>query len=430
MKKISVLLLVSMIMFSFQTTALAGRECKNLEKAVVKAVKKVEVKAGCAAIGLAFETACSAATAVEGVPECTIGSAILGANCKVFGKKYVQNEAKDIARDICDYIYPDTDPYIMLENHLKSHKVDFRAVISHAGDDVHMRGNNWLEAEGIGILASHKLTGENFDGTVKARVKISCDESLLPLHPDKYAESCKDKHLTIHHVKPNKHRVYVYYKDGKYHIHKKKLKKSFKPFIPIENHLKKHKIDFRVVIAHSPDVHLPGDDWLKPDKKATLYSYKLYKDSYTVKARIKKKGMKSDIHETIHHVKPGLHKVYVYYKDGHYHIDKKKITKKFYSNRMIPVENHLKTHDVDFRVVIDHGPDVHFAGNNWLKHGGKSVLVSHKLYRDNYKIKARVKRDGAKIDKHLTVESVKPGQHKVYVYHKDGEYHIGKDSIK
>ena len=193
--------------------------------------------------------------------------------------------------------------------------------------------------------------------------------------------------------------------------------------IPIENHLEKHKIDFRVVINNSPDVHLPGENWLKAGRKATLYSYKLYDDSYTVKARIKL-GLKEDIVKTIHNVNPGQDKVYVYYKDGHYRIKKKHITKEFYYNRMIPVENHLKKHKVDFRVVVDHGPDVHLIGDNWLKHGGKSFLVSHRLYRDNYTVKARVKIDGAKIDKHLSIGSVKPGQHKVYVYYKDGEYPI------
>lgn len=416
------------MMISLQSTAMAGRECDILEKAVVKAVKKIEVKAGCGAIGLAFDTACSAATAIEGAPECTLGAAILGANCKFFGKKYVQNEAKDIARDICDYIYPDTDPYIIIENHLKNHKVDFQAVIAKAGDDVHMRGNDWLDPENTGVLASHKLTGENFHGTIKARIKRGCDESLLPLHPHKYHESCKDRHLVIDDVKANKHVVYIYHKDGKYHIRKKTMDKSYGTFIPIENHLKKHKIDFSVVINNSPDVHLPGENWLKAGRKATLYSYKLYDDNYTVKARIKL-GLKEDIVKTIHNINPGQDKVYVYYKDGHYHIKKKHITKEFYYNRMIPVENHLKKHKVDFRVVVDHGPDVHLIGDNWLKHGGKSLLVSHRLYRDNYTVKARVEIDGAKIDKHLSIGSVKPGQHKVYVYYKDGQYHIGKNTI-
>lgn len=426
MKQFYPLLLAAVILFLSQNTALANRECDNLEKLVVKAVKTAEVSGGCAGIGLAFESVCSAASAAEGAPECTVGAVRLSAVCTFFGGAFVANQAKDIAADVCDYIYPDTDPYILVENHLQKHKIDFRAVINKAGDDVHLRGNNWLKGEDIGILSSHKLEGENFHGLVKAKVKIGCDESLLPSHPNEYAKSCKDKLLKIHKVKPNKHRVYVNHKDGQYQIHKKELKKSFGPFIPIENHLKNHKIAFSVLIDNSPDVHLPGDNDLKPKEKATLYSYKLYKDSYTVKARIKKMG--SDITKTIDEVTPGLHKVYVSYKNGKYNIHKKKITSKFYTNRTIPVENHLKKHMVDFRVDIDNGPDVHLVGKNWLAGDKKGLLMDHRLYKNSYTVKARVKRDG-KIDSHLEKHDVHPGKHKVYVYFKNGKYHIGKEAI-
>ncbi len=149
--------------------------------------------------------------------------------------------------------------------------------------------------------------GKGFKGKVEARVD----------RPFK-----KDIHLTIHNVKPNRHKVYVYHKDGKYHIHKKVC--NISPVIAIEKHLKDHKVDFQAVINGSPDVHLPRNNWLKPGGKAILGSYELFGTSYTVKARVKRKG-KKDVKLTEHHVHPGIHKVYVYHKDGNYHIAKKKI---------------------------------------------------------------------------------------------------------
>jgi len=413
------------------------KECKAMEKALLKVVEKAENKFLCTPIGAAFETECtslvSAATSGAGTAPaatiCGVASARITAVCLTLGAKATKAETKSIADDICDYVYPDSSPYIIVENHLNKHKVDFQADIKN-GDDVHLRGNNWLGGKEIGILASHKLETDRFHNKVKARVKISCDESLLPLHPDKYRKSCKDKKLHIDNVEPNKHLVYVNYKDEKYHIHKKKLKPSFGTFIPIENNLKEHKVDFSVIIDNSPNVHLPGNNWLKPGKKATLYSYKLFRDRYTVKVRIKKGGR--DITKTIDGVRPGVNKVIVYYKNGKYHVRKAKITAKFYANRAIVVENHLKKYKdknrVDFRVVIDNGPDVHLAGNNWLNPGKKNVLMDHRLYRNSYIVKARVDITG--IDKHLSIDGVHPGKHKVYVYKENGEYKIKKKTIK
>jgi len=420
----------------YQSAFATMKECKIMEKALLKVVEKAEGKLMCGPIMVEFEIECtaliSAATGGSGAAPggiiCGVGATKIGTVCATLGVKATKAETKNIANDICDYVYPDSDPYIIVENHLKKHKIDFQANIRN-GDNVHLRGGNWLNPKDIGVLASHKLETDDFHGEVKARVKRDCDESLLPLHPVKYKESCKDKKLTIKHVQPNKHKVYVNYKNGKYHIHKKNLKPSFGTFIPIENHLKEHKIDFSVLIDNSPDVHLPGYNWLKPGKKATLYSYKLFKDSYTVKARIKKGG--HDIIKRIKGVRPGVHKVIVYYKNGKYHIKKAKIDVEFYTNRSIVVENHLKEdrdkNRVDFRVVINNGPDVHLSGDNWLNPGENKILMDHRLYRDSYTVKARIDLTG--IDKHLSIDGVRPGKHKVYVYKKDGEYHIGKKPI-
>lgn len=276
---------------------------------VVSAVEKAAEKAGCKGIVWAFESACSTVTAMEGAPECTVGSAVIGENCGFHGHEFAKRNAQNIARDVCDYVFPDSDPYILIENHLDKaeHEVDFQAVID-AGDDVHIRGGNWLAAGDNGILASHKLKGGDFNGVVKARIKRKLKE---------------DVELTIHHVKPNRDSVYVYDKDGSYHIDKKE--RHINPLIAISNHLENHKVDFRVVIIGSNDVHLPGDNWLKPGGKAILGSYKLYGTSYTVKARIKRDDGKEDITLTEGGVHPGKHEVYVYHKDGKYHIAKKSI---------------------------------------------------------------------------------------------------------
>jgi hypothetical protein len=70
-------------------------------------------------------------------------------------------------------------------------------------------------------------------------------------------------------------------------------------------------------------VHLPGNNWLKAGKKEVLTSYKLFGNSYTVKARVKKDG--KDIHLEEHHIQPGKHLVYVYYKNGKFKIAKRDI---------------------------------------------------------------------------------------------------------
>lgn len=286
--------------------------CEDLLVPVVSfAVEKTAEKLGCAGVGFVFDAACTAVTAAAGAagaPECIIGAQVIGFNCGFHGSKYATRNAKNIARDVCDYVFPDSDPYILLSNNLKNkeHKVDFRAIID-AGDDVHMRGDNWVESGGSGILASHKLKGDDFHGTVKAKIK---------------RKGKKDIELIKHDVQPNKHRVFVYHKDGKYHIGKKK--DLIAPVVAIENHLKKHKVDFRVVVNNSNDVHLPGNNWLKPGGKAILGSYKLHGNSYKVIVKIKRDG-KKDVERTINSVKPGQDKVYVYHKNGKYHIGKKSI---------------------------------------------------------------------------------------------------------
>lgn len=281
--------------------------CEDLLVPVVSyAVEKAAEKAGCKGIVLAFEASCSAVTAVKGAPECTVGSAVIGANCGFHGNAYAKDNAKNIARDVCDYVFPDSDPYILIENHLENaeHQVDFSAIID-KGDNVHVRGNNWLPAGETGILASHKLKGGDFHGIVEARVK---------------RDGKSDIDLKTSEVKANHHLVYAYYKDGDYHLGKKEVHIS--PIIGIENHLQSKEIDFRAVINGSPDVHLPGDNWLKPGGKALLGSYKLFGNKYTVEARVKEAG-EGDKTLTIHHITPGQDSVYVYYKDGRYHIAKK-----------------------------------------------------------------------------------------------------------
>ncbi len=106
---------------------------------------------------MAFEASCTAITAMEGATECTVGSAILRFNCGFHGIEYAKDNANNIARDVCDYVFPDEAPYILIKNRLKDekHKVDFKAVIDN-GDDVHIRGGNWLSAQKSGILAKRK----------------------------------------------------------------------------------------------------------------------------------------------------------------------------------------------------------------------------------------------------------------------------------
>lgn len=295
--------------FAFKDAIEHLDRCEDLLVPVVaSAVEKAAEKAGCKGIVWAFETACSTVTAMEGAPVCTVGSAVIGFNCGLHDEQYAKRNAQNIARDVCDYVFPDSDPYILIENHLEQedHEVDFKAVVD-KGDDVHIRGGNWLAAGDSGILASHKLKGGDFNGVVKARIKRKLK---------------KDVELTIDHVKPNRDNVYVYHKDGSYHIDKNK--RHINPQIAIFNDLENHKVDFRVAIIGSNDVHLPGDNWLKPGGKAILGSYKLYGESYTVKARIKRDG-KGDITLTERGVHPGKHKVRVYHKDDKYQITKENI---------------------------------------------------------------------------------------------------------
>ncbi len=283
--------------------------CEDLLVPVVSyAVEKAAEKGGCWGITAAFDAACSAATAMEGALVCLIGGKVVGANCGFHGNEYATKNARNIARDVCDYVFPDANPYILIENRLKKgeHSVDFKAVIG-SGGDVHMRGDNWLEAGHTGILASHKLKGPDFHNTVEARIQRSMKKDITKV---------------IHDVKPNHHLVYVYYKDGKYHLGKKK--KLISPVVGIGNDLKNHSVDFRVVVVGSNDVHLPGNNWLKAGGEAILGSYKLFGEDYQVKARVKRAG-KEDIHLTEYHVQPGVHRVYVYNKDGKYHIAKKEM---------------------------------------------------------------------------------------------------------
>ena len=299
-------LLILAMVLSTSNIVYANSGCEKIKKYTVKAVNKA-IDKGCGTLAAEFEGACVSATAAEtgatSTIPCTVGSGVLGFNCKFFGKKYVKKNAENIGKNICDVVYPDTAPYIFIENHLKKEKVDFKVIVK-AGNDIHMHGNNWLDAESTGILASNELDGKHY--TVKARVKKDGE---------------KDNHLEIHKVIPNQDKVYVYYKDGKYYIKKKAA--DHKPMIAIENHLDKHKVDFSVVVNNSTDVHLPGNNWLEGGDKNILTSYKLFGKSYTVKARVKKDGQ--DIHLEEHHVHPGKEGVYVYYKDGKYKISKKDI---------------------------------------------------------------------------------------------------------
>lgn len=98
------------------------------------------------------------------------------------------------------------------------------------------------------------------------------------------------------------------------------------PYIVVQNKLKNHKIDFQVEISGGDNVHMRGDNWLKPGLTGVLASTKLDGNSYEVKARIKKDG-KPDTHLEIEHVKPGVHAVYVEYKNGKYSIHKKELKK-------------------------------------------------------------------------------------------------------
>jgi|GEM_PF-6101323 len=300
-------LLVLVIMMTSLNVTYANDGCEKIKKYTVKAVNKA-IDKGCGYVAAEFEGACVSATVAEtgatSTVPCTIGSGVLGFNCKFFGKKYVKKNAENIGKNICDVVYPDSAPYIFIENHLKEHKVDFKVIVK-GGNDIHMHGNNWLSGGHTGILASNELDGKHY--TVKARIKRSLK---------------KDIHLEIHKVVPNQDRVYVYHKNGHYHIGKKQI--HHKPMIAIENHLDKHKIDFQVVINNSTDVHLPGNNWLKAGGKNILTSYKLAGNSYTVKARVKKDG--KDIHLVEHHVHPGKEGVYVYYKNGKYKIAKKDIS--------------------------------------------------------------------------------------------------------
>jgi hypothetical protein len=299
-------LFILTVIFVCGNLAYANKGCENIKKATVKAVNKA-IDKGCGYVATEFDVACISITAAEtaatSTVPCSIGSAILGFNCKYYGKKYAQQNAENIGKNICDVVYPDTAPYIFIENHLEAQKIDFSVVVK-AGNDIHMHGNNWLEGKSIGILASNELDGKHY--TVKARVK----------------KEGSDEHIEIHHVVPNQDKVYVYYKEGKYHIKKKPF--EHKPMIAIENHLDKHKADFQVVINNSTDVHLPGNNWLEAGGKTILTSYKLFGNSYTVKVRIKRDG-ESDIHLEEHHVEPGKHAVYVGYKEGKYYMNKKGI---------------------------------------------------------------------------------------------------------
>lgn len=284
----------------------ANEGCEKIKKYTVKAVNKA-IDKGCGYIAAEFEGACVSATAAEtaatSTVPCTVGSGVLGFNCKYFGKKYVKQNAENIGKNICDIVYPDTAPYIFVENHLETQKIDFSAIVK-AGNDIHMHGDNWIEAKSIGILASNELDGKHY--SVKARVK----------------KDGSDEHLEIHNVVPNQDKVYVFYENGKYQINKKPV--DHKPMIAIENHLDKHKVDFQVVINNSTDVHLPGNNWLDAGGKTVLASYKLFGNSYSIKARVKRDG-KGDIHLEEHHVQPGKHLVYVFFKDGKYSIAKKEI---------------------------------------------------------------------------------------------------------
>ncbi len=307
MNKFKKSLLGLVIIATITNIAYAKSGCEKVKEYTVSAVNGA-IDKGCGAVALAFEGGCLAATvgetaATSSIP-CTIGSAALGFNCNFFGTKYVEKNAKNIGANLCDLMYPDSAPYIFIENHLKEHKVDFKVIVK-GGNDIHMHGNNWLSGGDTGILASNELDGKHY--TVKARIKRSLK---------------KDIHLEIHKVVPNQDRVYVYHKNGHYHMGKKHI--HHKPMIAIENHLDKHKVDFQVVINNSTDVHLPGNNWLKAGDKNILTSYKLAGNSYTVKARVKKDG--KDIHLVEHHVHPGVEGVYVYYKNGKYKIAKKDIS--------------------------------------------------------------------------------------------------------
>ena len=287
-------------------------KCEGFVVPVVSAaINAAAEKFACAGISKAFDVACMATTSPETeggtVPVCVIGGEVLDFTCAFKGTDYTRKMARNISRSICDYAFPDEDPYIIVTNNLESQKVDFSAIVN-AGPDVHLRGNNWLEPGETGVLASHSLNKDGFTHRVHARVKRDWKA---------------DKTLDLYHVYARKHHVYVSYSHG-YHIYKKEERVS--PTIAVENHLKSHKVDFRAVIHNSPDVHLPGSNWLDPGKDAILGSYKLLGASYTVKARIKRDN-KSDITLTIKHVHPGEDMVYVYHSDGKYHIRKKSVGK-------------------------------------------------------------------------------------------------------
>lgn len=205
MKRIGMtLLLVAAVLFA-AAPSFAGK-CNK--KKIQDTVESVEKSLGCAGVGLAFGGACEAGTLGLGTPGCIAGGIVLDVSCDFLGFDYVHKEAGAMAGDICDVAGSVDDmPSIVVQNKLKKHEIDFQVEIT-GGDNVHMRGKNWLKPGRSGVLASYKMDGKSYE--VKARVK----------------KDGGDAHLEIKHVKPGVHVVYVEHKDGKYRIHKEEIKKK------------------------------------------------------------------------------------------------------------------------------------------------------------------------------------------------------------
>ncbi len=179
-----------------------GGEC-NVGK-VEKVIKDVAAGAAvCAGLAPMFWLECEESTLGMGTPACVVGGLVVEGACLGLAAG-LPNKAHAIAGDICDYAgVLKTAPFVVVQNKLKEHRVDFRVVIKH-GDDVHQRGPDWLDPGRTSILLSNKLeTKKSY--TVKARIK---------------RDGKDDVELKIDGVKPDKYAVSVEYQDGEYKIHK------------------------------------------------------------------------------------------------------------------------------------------------------------------------------------------------------------------
>lgn len=164
---------------------------------------EASVFVSCATSAALVVGACEVSTLALGTPGCLLAGIGVEAVCTLLGNKALLNKAHAVAGDVCDYAGAiSTAPFVVVQNLLTDHQIDFSVDIPH-GDDVHQRGTNWLDPTKTNILSSNKMqAGHTY--TVKARVKIA---------------GKSDVHLQVDGVKPSEYVISVNY-DGGYHINK------------------------------------------------------------------------------------------------------------------------------------------------------------------------------------------------------------------